>query len=75
VDPATATLAHAGVRIRGRGTPMAWFEDVNADGRPDLVVHVETDALELTEGATEAVLLGETPTRVVRGADSLRIVP
>ena len=60
VDPVTVTLADASVKVRGKGTPMAAEEDVNGDGLLDLVVHVETDGLALTEGVTEAVLEGET---------------
>jgi hypothetical protein len=76
VDPTTVTLAGAQVRLRGRGTPMASFEDVNGDGLLDLVVHVSTEALQFSESDTEAILEGQTigGTRI-RGADSVRIVP
>jgi hypothetical protein len=76
VDPTTVTLAGAQVRLRGRGTPMASIEDVNGDGLLDLVVHVSTEALQLSESDTEAILEGQTfgGTRI-RGADSVRIVP
>jgi hypothetical protein len=58
VDPLSITLAGATVRVKGKGTPMASFEDVILGGLLDLVVHVETEALELTEGDVEAVLEG-----------------
>ena len=76
VDPLTVTLAGARVALRGRGTPMVDQKDVNDDGLLDLVVHVETEALELSEEDTEAVLLGRTYAGVnIKGVDSVRIVP
>ncbi|NIM51045.1 MAG: hypothetical protein GTO22_17650, partial [Gemmatimonadales bacterium] len=50
VDPSTVILADAAVKVRGKGTPMAAAEDVNGDGLLDLVVHVETSGLALTDG-------------------------
>ena len=42
----------------------------------DLVVHVSTQALQLSETDTEAVLNGQTlDGKSVRGMDSVRIVP
>jgi hypothetical protein len=76
VDPATVTLAGAPVARRGRGVPMASVEDVDGDGRPDLVLHVTTAALQLTGGDTEAVLEGRLlDGTAIRGVDSIRIVP
>lgn len=75
VDPTTVTLAGAEVKLKGKGTPMAEQEDVNGDGLPDLVVHVETEALQLSDGDTVAVLEGETFSgSQVMGADSVRVV-
>jgi hypothetical protein len=76
IDPSTVVLAGAAVNLRGRGTPMASVEDINADGFDDLVVHVSTEALQLAETDTEAVLMGKTFSGVpVVGTDSVRIVP
>jgi hypothetical protein len=76
VDPTTVTLANAAVRLTGKGKPLASFQDVNGDGRLDLVVHVETSALELTSTDTVAVLKGRTFSgQPVKGSDSVRIVP
>ena len=77
VDPATVTLANANVRLKGKGQPQASFRDVNNDTLMDLVVHVETQALELNAIDTEAVLIGKTFDRkkTVRGVDTIRIVP
>ena len=60
VDPLSVTLAGVEVKLRGNGTPMATVQDVNQDGRPDLLVHVSTDALQLSEQATMAVIEGST---------------
>ena len=82
VDPTTVTLASAPVKLKGQGTPIASFEDVIpplaacGDGLLNLVVHVSTEALQLSETDTEAVLEGKTSdgTRI-RGVDTVRVVP
>jgi hypothetical protein len=76
VDPMSAKLASATVRLKGQGTPMASFADVNDDGLLDLVVHVSTEALQLSGTDTEALLEGQTFSGVpVKGTDSVRVVP
>jgi hypothetical protein len=76
VDPLSITLASATVAVKGKGTPMASFQDVNQDGLLDLVVHVETQALQLTVGDTVAILEGQTfDGRRIRGSDTVRVVP
>ena len=75
VDPTSITLAGASVRIKGKGTPQASFSDVNGDGLLDLIVHVDTTALELTEGDVQAELIGMSfDGQEIRGEDSVRIV-
>ena len=55
---------------------MASFQDVNGDGRLDIVVHVDTTALQLSGTDTIAVLEGKTlDGRLIRGTDSVRVVP
>jgi hypothetical protein len=76
VNPSSVTLAGSHVRLKGKGTPMASVEDVNRDGRPDLVVHVSTEALQLSETDALAVLEGLTHDGIpIIGADTVRIVP
>jgi hypothetical protein len=85
VDPNTVMLAEARVKLRSNGTSQASFEDVNGDGLLDLVVHVVSEALELTAADTEAVLQGMAfplgvlsrpfGGRSIRGVDSVRVVP
>jgi uncharacterized delta-60 repeat protein len=75
VDPSTVTLAGAAVRLRGNGTPQASLQDVNGDGRLDLVVHVVTEALELTAGDVQAALTGRTTDGFwIEGNDSVRVI-
>lgn len=55
---------------------MSSVEDVDGDGLLDLVVHVSTEALELSETDTEAILEGKTTDGTpIRGTDSVRVVP
>jgi len=75
IDPATVALANSSVKLKGKGTAMASVEDVNDDGRDDLVVHIDTTALELTGEDVEAVLTGKLETgQPFRGLDSVTIV-
>lgn len=76
VDPITVKLAGAPVKLKPNGRPMASVEHVNADGRLDLVVHVEIVALQLTSADTQAVLEGKTfGGTAIRGTDSVRVLP
>ena len=76
VNPETVTLASAPVRLKGKGTPMASFEDIDVDGLLDIVVHVSTEALEIIETDEVAVLEGYTFDGIpFRGTDTVRIVP
>jgi hypothetical protein len=56
---------------------MSSFEDVNGDGRVDLVVHISTEALSLTDTDERAVLEGKVfgGTPIVVGSDTIRVVP
>ena len=75
VDPLSVTLAGASVELKGKGTPMASFQDVNGDGLVDLVVHVSTEALELSESDTQVELKGKTFGGAgIEGRDSARII-
>ena len=76
VDPGSVSLAGAHVKVKGKGTYQSSFQDVNGDGRQDLVVQVMTQALELTAGDSRAFLDGRTFSgqRII-GVDSIRVVP
>ena len=68
-------MAGAPVKLKGRGIPMASSKDVNKDGFRDLIVHFQTNALELGAGDTEAVLEGATFDGLpIQGSDTVRVV-
>jgi sugar lactone lactonase YvrE len=74
-NPLTVRFASSWVDLRGNGTYMATPEDVDGDGRLDFIVHVATEALQLTAGDTEAELTGQTADGILfRGKDSVRVV-
>jgi hypothetical protein len=76
VDPATVKLAGAPVRLNGQGQPLGSFQDVNGDGLLDLLVQVESGALQLTSSDTQATLTGTTFSGTpITGTDSVSIVP
>jgi len=77
IDPTTVKLADAAVRVVGKkGNLQASIEDVNGDGLPDLVVHIDTQGLALGAGDVVAVLTGETyDGTLIEGSDTVRIVP
>jgi cell wall-associated NlpC family hydrolase len=76
IDPATVKLANAAVALKGNGQPMASYEDVNGDGIIDLVVHVPTQALQLTPADVRANLIGFLlDGREIKGSGSIRIAP
>ena len=76
VNPSSVTLASAPVKLTGKGTAMYSIQDVNNDGRLDMVVHVTTSAFQLTTNDTLAVLKGKTNGGVsIKGTDTVRVVP
>ena len=68
VDPETVELAGA--------APVKWhLVDVSGDGRADLLLHFETQQLQLTSASTEATLTGKTfGGTPIQGTDYVRIV-
>lgn len=76
VDPTTVTLAGASVALRGKGTPNASVQYVTGDILLDLVVHVSTEALQVSETDTQAILTGQTYSgQLIQGSDTIRVVP
>ena len=76
VDPLSIRLASAPVKLKGKGTTMYTIEDYNGDGLNDLVVKVETSALELSSTSKTATLTGMTVSGVaIKGSDAVRVVP
>ena len=56
VDPAIVCFVHDCTEKHGTGH----LEDVNRDGRPDLLLHYETEETEIALGDTQACLSGKT---------------
>lgn len=77
VDPLTVSLANTKVKLRGKGTPMASKTDVNGDGLMNLLVHVDTSAMNISDlEDQQATLWGKTYDGAFnKGFDSVRIVP
>jgi len=72
----SVSFAGAPIQARNNGTLMASFTDVNGDGGPDLILHFDTQSLNLTKTSAEATLTGMTTNgRCVSGSDSVNIVP
>jgi len=74
IDPLTVTLAGAPVVIKKNGSPMAFIEDVNDDGLPDIVFDVRADTLDLSDifADAEGQTFGGT---FFKGTDIIRVVP
>lgn len=77
VDPATLTLAAAGVKLVGNGRNYACFRRyANDDGLPDLVCNIETTQLIIQSGQSTLVLEARTfGGQSIRGEDTIKIVP
>jgi hypothetical protein len=76
VDPASMTLAGAKVKVLGKGQYSCHGEDVNRDGRPDLLCQFPTSQLVIRPGASTVALEGTTFAGArFRGEDTIRIVP
>jgi len=78
VDPSSVTLSGAGVAVRGKGNnTLAHIEDVNGDGRDDLLLQVETENLSASAFQDGFALLeGQTFDGVlIEGWDEIIIVP
>lgn len=75
VNITTVRFEGASVALKNNGSPMAESEDVNGDGRLDLVLHFEISALQLTPSDTVANLGGVTNNlQPFFGSDSVNIV-
>jgi hypothetical protein len=77
VNPTTVKLGVANVRVVGKkGTLQESISDVNGDGRPDMIVHFDTQAIGLTSDAVEVCLTGSTTDGTAFiGCNRVRIVP
>jgi hypothetical protein len=75
VDRATLTFGRTGLE-KGLPSIKCVKEDVNGDGRPDLLCHFDTQLCAFQMGDTRGVLMGKTlEGRPFVGSDSVVIVP
>jgi hypothetical protein len=76
IDPRTVVVAGAPVDTTPQGTLRTSIEDVNADGFPDLLVHVPTAAMNLPAGTTQVEATATTYAgQPVAGSDRVTLVP
>lgn len=76
VDIGSVRFAGAMVSVKKNGEYHASYEDVNDDGLIDLVLHFDTQSLQLSDSSTEATLSGVTASgRCISGTDEIVIVP
>jgi hypothetical protein len=77
VNPKTVTLTGAAIKLAGKSDKnLAYKEDLNGDGLPDLICRINTDESILQTGDTVAILEGTTLDGAkIRGEDHVRIVP
>lgn len=75
VNPITIRVGGAPVSLRGNGSPMASLEDVNGDGLLDLVVHVSTQAIELTSSNLVLLQANTFSGQLLFGSDTIVPVP
>lgn len=63
------------VKLAGASSLHSSLEDVNGDGRQDLVLHFDTQALQFTSGSTSATLAGKLKDGTdIQGSHSVRII-
>jgi len=75
VNIATARINNVGAAKRTNGTYLSSLEDVNADGRVDLVLFFEVSKLGLTLQTTSLTLRATlTDGRQIQGTDAIRVV-
>lgn len=60
IDPDTVTIAGASIHVKPNGTLASSLQDINGDELLDLVVHISTTSLELTNFDSEALVEGMT---------------
>mgnify|MGYP001592955808 FL=1 len=76
IDVATIKLANAGIKLKGNSQAIVNYEDINGDDSIDIIIHVITDALQLTATDVKANLEGQLiGGDIIKGSDSIRIVP
>ena len=76
IDLSTLSLDGATPKQKGNSENVGSFEDVNADGLTDLLLHFDLGELNVAGSATELTLAGLlSDGTALTGTDSVRIVP
>jgi hypothetical protein len=76
VNPLSISILGAGLKISGKQSPMFSYEDINKDGRLDLLVHIDTEFIQFAGDDQFVRLDGRLyDGSRIRGKDRLRIVP
>ncbi len=76
VDVSSVRLAGAPVGRKPNGAYMESFDDVNGDGLIDLVLHFETDRMQVGPADTQVTLEGQmSDGSPFSGTDAVRVVP
>jgi hypothetical protein len=76
IDPDTLSLNGLAVQVTPKDRPLCSLEDVNADGRTDLVCKFDDDTTKWQVGSTTGVVTGALRDGTsIRGVDSINVVP
>lgn len=75
VDPTTIKVAGASVSLKRNGTTASSLEDVNGDGLIDLVVHVDTQDLQLIDPNQVLLECYTISGEYLWGTDEIIVVP
>jgi probable HAF family extracellular repeat protein len=71
----TIQVAGSGVAVRGVSRLLYTIRDLNGDGHPDMLVHIEVENFDLAEGDTGAVLTSDlTDGTTIQGSDLVTII-
>jgi len=76
IDLNTVNLASASIKLKGNGDAIVKYEDLNSDGYDDVVIHILTEVLQLTENDVKATLEGVLMDgTLIKGSGLIRVVP
>ena len=76
IDWGSVRLASASIKLKGNGDAIIKYEDLNGDGYDDVIIHILTDAFQLTENDVKAYLEGQLINgNLIKGSDLIHVVP
>ncbi len=75
VQPSTIQLDGDNVKLKGNGGYQCSSQDVNGDGKPDLICQVPIDQFQAIPGSDEAILTAVTTSnQYIQGSEAITIV-